>query len=165
MHRAVLLFLLLLLTRYSYGQNQEQWQENYPNHVGEIAFDEKNDEADFKVADTLALFTKPRIEGEKPAIVKYFKERYQSRGFEKVNRYVTIRFYVSKAGKAGKFRMQAMNFDYQATACDEQCCEQILQLTKQFRGWKPIEHEGKAYGYYCYLSFKIVNGTLKELMP
>lgn len=165
MYRQLLLLIALLTTLYSCGQNQEKGQNKYSNHVGEIAFDENIDDPDFKVADTLAIFTKPRYEGDKPAIVNHFKEKYNSDGFEKINGYVTIRFYVNKEGEAGKFRIQTMNFEYQPIEFDKKFCDQILKLTKELNGWKPIQYEGKTYGYYCYLSFKIVNGEIKEIMP
>ena len=166
MNRTLLLILTTLLTTLcACGQTQEVKDDKYSNQVGEIVFDEKMDDPAFKVADTLEIFAKPRYEGEKPTIVRYFTENYKNGGFEKVNGYVIIRFYVNDEGKAGKFRMQTMDFDYQPVEFDKKFCDQILQHTKNFNGWNQIQYEGKSYGYYCYLSFKIVNGEIKEIMP
>lgn len=161
----ILLLTTLLTTFYSCKQTQEIKHHKYSNQVGEIAFVEKIDDPAFKVADTLAIFAKPRYIGEKPAIVNHFKEEYKSVGFAKVNGYIIIRLYVNNEGKAGLFRVQAMDFEYQPIEFDEKLCDKILQLTKELNGWKAIQYEGKSYGYYCYLSFKIVNAEITAIMP
>jgi len=161
----VLTTILILTTFFSCKQTQEIKPEKYSNQVGEIVFDEKIDDPAFKVADTLPIFAKPRYEGEKPAIIKYFAENYESKGFEKTNGYVTIRLYINNEGMEGKFRMQTMDFEYQPVELNKKFCNHILLLTKNYKGWNAIQYEDKSLGYYCYLSFKIINGEIKEIMP
>jgi len=42
---------------------------------------------------------------------------------------------------------------------------QLLSLTKELDGWLVGEMEGKKYDYYQYLTFKMENGKLIEIMP
>lgn len=163
--KRIFLIITLLAAFYSCGRTQENRHEEYPNQVGEITFDEKIDDPAFKASDSFANFTKPRYNGEKPAIVNYFKEKYNSQGFEKINGYVTIRFFVNKEGKSGKFRMETMDFDYRETEFDKKFTNKILQLTKELKDWKPLQYEEVYYSYYSYLNFKIINGEIKEITP
>ena len=43
--------------------------------------------------------------------------------------------------------------------------EQLLNITKSLDGWVIGKHEGKAYDYYQYLTFKIEDGELIEILP
>lgn len=163
--RRQILITTLLTFLYLMNKAQDNSPQPYSKEVGEIVFDKKIDDPSFNTSDTLILFVKPRIEGEKPAIIKYFKEKYKSKGFENVNGYFTIRFFVNAEGKTGKFRIQTMDFSYQPKEFDQKLSDQILLLTKEFKGWQPRQFKVRKYGYYTYLNFKIINGLIKEITP
>ena len=135
--------------------------------VGMILFDERYDNPAFKTTDTLRLyaFRKPIFNGGKPAIINYFKEHYKSSGDKNANGYVTIKFFVNNDGKAGKFRIQTMDFGYQPAVLPGNVATHLFCLTREMRGWKPIEYQGNGYGYYCYLNFKIIKGEISEITP
>jgi len=43
--------------------------------------------------------------------------------------------------------------------------QQILTLTKELNKWKPLGYKGNMYDYHQYLSFKILNGNIKDITP
>ncbi len=142
-----------------------QWDSLIP--VGTIAYDAHYDNPAFKVTDTLQVFgiRKPIYKGGKPVLISYFKERYKNGRDSTENGYVVVHFFVNDKGKAGKFRIQIMDFDYQPIRFVDNLETQIFCLTKQMSGWQSIKYGEKNFGYYCYLNFKIINGQIEDIMP
>lgn len=162
--KQLLVMMLFLTTAYSCSNSQEVTSSEYLNHVGEIAFDAILDDPEFKESDTLILFLKPGYKGEKPAIVSHFQEKFKSDGFENASGYITIGFLINDEGKAGRFRIKSMGFNYKPKEFDKKLTDQILQLTKELKAWRILEYNGKRYDYYTHLSFKLVNGEIKQIL-
>ena len=171
-----LLLLLLSLTLSCVSQRQEPAQEekkdtlSYPNHVGDSEFDKQLDDPSFKVCSEgftrqYYSFGTDVYEGEKPALVHFFRQSYKGNAFGDQTGYVTIRFIVNCQGRTGRFRVQEMDLNYQPKAFNRKLTDQLLRLTKELDGWKPAQEEGKFYDYYYYLSFQIVNGQITAIMP
>ena len=78
---------------------------------------------------------------------------------------IRIRFIVNCKGETGRFRVLAMNPDYQEKAFDESITSQLLTITKGLNGWKPKEFRGTVYDYYQYLIFKIQDGKIVKILP
>lgn len=166
-----LLPLFIILTAlYACAQTQEQ-QNNYPLQVGDIYFDAKIDDPTFKLCDETRVFQYYNFEnglqykGEKVKIIEHFAAGFKSSGTENESGFLTIRFIVNCNGQTGRFRVLGMDDDYQEKAFSESLTNQLLNLTKQLDGWIVGEHKGKTYDYYQYLTFKIENGKLIEIMP
>jgi hypothetical protein len=163
------LIFILITTLYSCRQPPDN-KASYPLHVGDIYFDSTIDDPDFKLCDENRVFQYYNFgkglqyHGEKIKINEHFngliaKEQKDESGF------LTIRFIVNCQGKTGRYRVQGMNNDYKEKAFNKNLTSQLLSLTKQLDGWVVGEYEGKAYDYYQYLTFKIENGKLIEIMP
>ncbi len=144
---------------------------NYPRHVGDIAFDAGRDDATFRLCDENRAkqyynFQKGLMfKGEKDDLDRYFKEHFQVQKKKKETGYITIRFVVNCEGKTGMFRVKGIDFDYKMKQFDSKMIEQLLLLTQKLDGWMIGEIDGKVYDYYQYLTFKIENGQLIEIMP
>jgi len=161
------LFLILVFTYSCQNQSEENI---YPLHVGDIAFDEHLDDPDFFICNEKRIpqyyaFDISPYKGEKPQIAEYFQEKYSSTGLENENGYLTIRFIVNCEGKSGRFRKQEMGLDYLENKFDVRLSEQLFTLTQQLDGWNDIIHKGQRYDYYRYITFKIIDGKIKEILP
>ncbi|NML68728.1 hypothetical protein HHL23_02810 [Chryseobacterium sp. RP-3-3] len=144
----------------------------YPATVGDIEFDEKLDDPAFKKCNPEKLFTLQYYQGskefaykgEKIAIIeKLEKEKISSES--KTNGYITVRFLVNCEGKTGLFRVQQMNADLRETIINKELGERLLRFTKSLDGWIPKEIKGFKIGYYQYLTYKIENGKVSEVLP
>jgi hypothetical protein len=168
--RRLIIIPALLSALYSCGQEQKTHEE-YPLQVGDIYFNPKIDNPDFKVCDDDRVFQYYNLgkglqyKGEKSAITKYFKVGLNSKGLKEDTGYITIRFIVNCKGEIGRFRVQEMDNDFNEKEFSVDFKKQLLNLTKQMSGWMVGEYEGKAYDYYQYLTFKIDSGNLVEIMP
>lgn len=172
MIKAIYLFALFSFALVSC--QTEKNAKKYPGTVGDIEFDKKLDDPDFKKCGTgkLASFSLQYYQGkegfsykgEKIAIVeKLKKENIYSE--KKINGYITVRFLVNCEGKAGLFRVQHMSSDLKDIALDEELENKLLQFTKSLDGWMPKEIKGLKVDYYQYLTYKIENGKVSEVLP
>lgn len=168
--RQLFLILILLTPLYLCGQIPEK-KIDYPLQVGDIYFDSKIDDPNFKLCDEDRVFQYYNFgkglqySGEKIKINQHFKDGLKAKEQKDESGFLTIRFVVNCHGKTGRFRIQGMNNDYKEKTFNENLTSQLLSLTRQLDGWIVGEYEGKTYDYYQYLTFKIENGKLIEVMP
>ncbi|GEN71755.1 MULTISPECIES: hypothetical protein [Chryseobacterium] len=58
-----------------------------------------------------------------------------------------------------------MNTDLKETGPDKELEDRLLRFTKSLDGWMPKEKKGFKAGYYQYLTYKIENGKVSEVLP
>ncbi|MFZ1807082.1 MAG: hypothetical protein WAU36_07675 [Cyclobacteriaceae bacterium] len=143
----------------------------YPNQVGDISFDSKVDDPNFKICNSDRVlqyyhFGKGlQYKGEKSKINELFKDGYKNTERQGETGFVTIRFIVNCEGKTGWYRIQAMDKAYKAREFNEKLVDELLELTKKLDGWViGVDHQNRV-DYYQYLTFKLTNGQLIEIMP
>ncbi len=140
--------------------------------VGDIDFDPQKDDINFKICDKNASSSFQyyndskgfQYKGEKLAIEEKLKS-LKIQGNENSNGYITVRFLVNCEGKAGLFRIQAMNFDYKEVTVDKNLEAQLLDFTKSLNGWIVKEINNKKIDYYQYITYKIEYGKVSEILP
>lgn len=170
--KAVYLFTLFSFALFSC--QAEKKTGKYPDTVGDIAFDEKLDEAGFKKCGagkdrpfSFQYYHGPKMfgyKGEKIAVVEKLKKEYIY-SEKKVSGYITVRFLVNCEGKTGLFRLKHMNSDLKDVSLDEELENKLLEFTKSLNGWMPKEIEGLKVDYYQYLTYKIEDGKVSEVLP
>ena len=144
---------------------------NYPERTGDISFDERLDKKDFRLCYEKYVFQYFNnsegltYEGEKWAILQAFSEKYKPEGMSKESGFVRIRFIVNCKGETDRFRILASDENLQEKVFDKAITDQLLQISKELKGWKPKKFNGVLYDYYQYLIFKIENGQIKEILP
>jgi hypothetical protein len=162
---------LLLLFSYSCNHAQSDAENKYSNHVGDIALDEQLDEPGYVICYPDFVFqyynfaNGVQFEGEKSKIIEHFQKGFKPIAGCKEYGYVTIRFIVNCKGKTGRFRVSEMNMDYEEIKFNDQLVHQLLDLTRQLQGWKVGIYNNQERDYYQYLTFKIEEGIIKEILP
>ena len=163
----VVFFVIAFVALNACRQKNDQ---QYPDQVGDIAFDEKVDDAAFKVCDEKAVYQYynygqgVEYDGEKPAIRAKFSNMDGSSVGE--FGYITIRFIVNCEGKIGRFRTQQMDTSYVERKFDNEFVGELVSRTKSLDGWAiKRNEEKKPIDYYQYLTFKIENGVVTEILP
>jgi hypothetical protein len=165
-------FFISFIALSSCAQSQKK-ESNYPLQVGDIYFDARIDDPNFKVCDESQVFQYYNFgkglnyKGEKIKINEHFKTHFKSDNTITDSGYLTIRFIVNCKGETGRFRLLGMDTEYKEKVFNESLSSQLLQLTKQLDGWIVGEFEGERipFDYYQYLTFKLENGKLIEIMP
>ena len=164
------LALIFLLTSICSCSQTISHKPNYPLHVGDSEFNEKLDDPNFQACNPDSIFQYYNFgkglqyKGEKIKIEEHFSQLKTAKPNTQSG-FITIRFIVNCKGKTGRYRVQEMDSLYAEKKFSEEFTAGYLRLTKQLNGWEVGQLEGKAYDYYQYLTFKIENGQLKEIMP
>jgi hypothetical protein len=154
--RQVILICILLTTLYSCGQTQEK-KVNYPLQVGDIYFNSKIDDPNFKLCDEDRVFQYYNFgkgllyKGEKIKLNEHFRDALKTKEQKDESGFLTIRFIVNCQGETGRYRVQGMDNDYKEKTFNENLTTQLLNLTKQLDDWIVGEYEGKVYDYYQYM--------------
>lgn len=58
-----------------------------------------------------------------------------------------------------------MNAGLKEVVLDKDLGDKLLRFTKSLDGWIPKEIKGLKIGYYQYLTYKIENGKVSEVLP
>ncbi|MFC4381715.1 hypothetical protein [Chryseobacterium bernardetii] len=58
-----------------------------------------------------------------------------------------------------------MNSELKDIALDQELENKLLNFTKSLNGWMPKEIEGLKVDYYQYLTYKIEDGKVSEVLP
>lgn len=163
----VLCLPILLLYGCTFAQQQSP---DLVNVVGEIFHDETVDDQGFKLCHNQTsiiqyyAFDEKTFEGEKSAIDEHFFQHYRPVNNNESG-LVRIRFVVNCEGNTGRFRMLSMGTNYERMTFSREITDQLMSLTKDLDGWKPMEARETKRDYYQYLIFKIRAGALIEIMP
>ena len=165
MKRTIFIIVSILITSCS--------QNEYKN-VGDIPFDKKIDDINFKICDESNIKqyyvrkssdTPPNYKDEKRGLEKAILNKYNFPKTEKENGYVTIRFIVNCNGKTGRFRIEEMNFTYQSKKFDSKISSQLFEIVRNLNEWVPRKDKNTEYDFYQYLTFKIENGQIIKVLP
>lgn len=148
--------------------------ENSYKDVGDIAFDQAMDDENFKLCNERNIKqyyvrwssdVPAGYKGEKRTFEEIIWKKYEYPVSKEQNGYVTIRFIVNCEGKSGRFRIEAMDFDYQPFQFDAKITEQLLEAVKGLNDWIPVRRKEKSYDFYQYLTFKIKDGQIIKVLP
>ncbi|WP_282030953.1 hypothetical protein [Winogradskyella eximia] len=167
----LILFLLLVTALFFSCKDERISKAKYLRHVGDSQQDSLIDHPDFKICFENHIFQYfnfsdgPQYIGEKPALVKIFKQNYKPLTDNTQNGLVRIRFIVNCEGKAGRFRVMQADSDYKETRFNDKITTQLLELTKGISQWEIVYKENQPIDYYAYLIFKIKDGNISEILP
>ena len=161
--------ILLLFANSTIAQSSEN---QHTNNVGDIKFDPKIDDPNFKICNKNESFQYYNFskgfqyKGEKYEILKIWDEKYSKvESCSKENGYITVKFLINCEGKTGLFRIQEMDEYYNESLFNKELVYDIFSFVKNLDGWIINTYEGKTVDYYQYLTFKIENGKVKEILP
>jgi hypothetical protein len=127
-------------------EKKAQEKKEYLRNVGDIEYNDKIDEIDFKVCNgddiILQYFNLgkgPVYSGEKSKILNVFKSKYKPLINKDQNGLIRIRFVVNCEGKSGRFRVLQSDFNYQAIEFDKRIVNQLTDITKGIENWEVLQ--------------------------
>lgn len=163
-------FFILFFFSLLFNCQTEKTESKYPYQVGDIEFDAKLDDPNFKVCNYPKVYQYYNFgdgfdyDGEKMTIIEEL-EKLNLKDSDSKSGYITIRFIVNCEGKSGWFRLAEMDSNYQVIKFDSKFSASLLDFTKNLKGWKTKVAKEKNVDYYQYLTFKIKDGKVSEILP
>lgn len=170
MHR-ILIITLLAPINLLFCQETNSIKTEYPDYIGDIAFDKETDMEEFELCSSKRIYQYFNnsggfeYEGEKLSIEKVFAERYKSNIIKNETGLIRIRFVVNCDGETDRFRLISVDNNYHKKVFHQSITSQLLHITQNLKGWKKKIYKGKVINYYQYLTFKIEDGQIKEILP
>lgn len=79
--------------------------------------------------------------------------------------YLTFRFVVNCKGEAGWFVLEQAGLDYRKKVFDQQTIRHLSGIVAGLKAWHPTVFRGKPQDAYCYLTFKLKDGEIVDLLP
>lgn len=162
--------LLVILSLCSCNlRNEEQLKSKVQEHIGLIKYDPKIDTLAFETCHEDQIYPYfhhhgVSFKGEKPQMVREYKALFRPPK-KKENGYITIRFIVNCKGEAGRFRLVQMDSNYNPNSFSEELSIQLLNITKSLKGWDVLSVEDVEYDYIRYVTFKVRNSEIIEILP
>ncbi|NNE26341.1 MAG: hypothetical protein HKN09_05820 [Saprospiraceae bacterium] len=90
---------------------------------------------------------------------------YNNFGNTSITGYITIRFLINCQGEVGRFEIKSLGTDYKKKKLDIRVEQHLVDAIKELRDWKPIVFNDDNYDSFYHLTFKIINGELKAILP
>lgn len=78
---------------------------------------------------------------------------------------LTFRFVINCQGEAGWFITEQADFEYQQKTFPAKTVQHLYGIIAELDQWRPCKIRGKTYDSYYYLTFKIEDGVIIELLP
>lgn len=99
---------------------------------------------------------------------KKFRERlaqqYKPENFSDSG-YLNYRFLVNCDGNPGWFEIIQMDLNLKEKQLDPNMVKALLTFTSNPENWNSLEIEDTAINYYMYVSYRIENGKVTEVIP
>ena len=165
------LLIALFVFGYFYIQNKSPInKEKFPHHIGYINMEKAllNDvyelcgngniyKTHHGAPDDAFEVSKKRF--RETILSEYKNENYADSG------YLNFRFLVNCEGNAGWFEIVEMNLDLVETDLNDQMVNQLFKLTSNTKHWKILMLKEVPRNYYMYISYRIENGEIIEILP
>ncbi len=90
---------------------------------------------------------------------KYVNKNYDDAG------YLNFRFIVNCKGEAGAYVIHENDLDLKSKKFNADLVNQLLNITVSLKKWKPNFLRGNERDSYMYISYRIENGEITEILP
>ncbi len=106
-----------------------------------------------------ATYSKGKNKLKEFIIKNYDKRSYSDSG------YLNIHFVINCKGETGRYKVYENNLDLEPYRFNNDLKDQLLELTRKLRPWNPNIIRGERVDSYIYISYKIKNGEIIEILP
>lgn len=169
---ALLLFGVIsfaTLYYFAYGKFEVDTQK-FPHYVGYINKEKALLNDVYELCDKGALYKvhhgapEDAFEGSKKQFRNYIITHYENKSYNDSG-YLNFRFLVNCEGNAGWFEIIEMNLQLEETKLNQNMVQQLFKLTSNPENWAVFTYDGQPRNYYMYISYRIENGEILEILP
>lgn len=166
----LLIFISFIV--YSYYEDWGRFsadEQKYPQNVEYIDPDKALYSQGFEICneDRIAQYYNPEratyVKG-KNGLRKFILSNYENKGYSDSG-YLNIRFVINCKGETGRYIIHENDLDLEPTQLDSNMVGQLFELTLQLDKWNPVFYREKNWDSYMYISYRIENGEIIEILP
>jgi len=100
----------------------------------------------------------------KKGLRKYILDNYRNNSYTDSG-YLTVRFVINCKGKTGRYVIHENDLDLIPKKFNEELKDQLFELTTDLDQWNPNVIRGNKVDSYMYISYRIENGEIIEILP
>lgn len=94
----------------------------------------------------------------------YINLNYENRNYSDSG-YLNIRFIINCEGKSGRFIIHENDLNLEPKQFNKELKQQLFNLITEIKQWNPIFLYEENRDSYMYVSFRIENGKITEIIP
>lgn len=94
----------------------------------------------------------------------YINSNYENRNYSDSG-YLNIRFIINCEGKSGRFIIHENDLNFEPKKFNKDLVNQLFKLTSELKQWNPIFVNEENRDSYMYVSYRIENGKITEIIP
>lgn len=100
----------------------------------------------------------------KNALRKFILENFNTNDYTDSG-YLNIRFVINCKGETGRYVLHENDLNLVPKRFDPKLKEQLLKLTVALKNWNPNVINGNKVDSYMYISYRIEDGKITEIIP
>ncbi|WP_103069808.1 hypothetical protein [Aquimarina sediminis] len=167
-----ILFLTLFIFIISYSCREKNYSaKKYINYIGYLDPNTTISSTSFalcgtgKIEGTHHGLPKLAYKPNKGIFDKTIRSKYQNNEYTDSG-YLNFRFVINCKGEIGRVEIIQMNIDLEETELNSEMIDQLYQLTSESENWNGYTtKDQKPIDYYMYVSYKIIDGEITEILP
>lgn len=109
--------------------------------------------------------TDVHYKGGKYALWKAIRPQLDPTQLEGASGYLTFRFVINCSGETGRFILETAGLDFQPNSFPKAATDHLGAITASLTEWEPAIHRREPADAYAYLTYKLKDGELVELLP
>ena len=94
---------------------------------------------------------------------KFINKKY-SRKYDESG-YLTYRFIINCEGKAGGFQIIENDLEYEPKTFSDSIKSEFLNMVEQLDEWSPCVIDSVSRDSFMYISFRLEDGNIAEILP
>ncbi|WP_436514687.1 hypothetical protein [Ekhidna sp. To15] len=104
------------------------------------------------------------IHGKRALLDTVYNNLDESKMLEQ-NGMLVFRFVVNCEGKPGRFTVDGYDFMYQPIKFEQETIDHLYGILRMLEDWRPVVINDEARDAYFYITFKIDNGKITDILP
>ena len=144
--------------------------DKYPHYVGYINQETAALNDVYSLCNAEAIYhmhhgaAEEGYAGNKKQFRDFILKNYKNENYTD-SRYLNFRFLVTCEGNSGWFETIQVDTAYAETQFSKELTSQLLELTAMPQNWNIISFDDGPVDYYMYVSYKLENGEIAEILP
>ena len=106
-----------------------------------------------------------RYPGGKKALWKIILPQIDKKLLHGESGYLNFRFVINCNGESGRFITEESSLDFAKKKFNQETVDHLYNIVKNLKGWQPPFIREKYHDTYNYLTFKLKDGEIIELLP
>ena len=159
---------LYLFAWYTFNEKYIPSQNKYEHRIAYIDSTNSLLSKDFKTCNDYIYDyynpKRPTYITEKNGLRKFILENYKNKNYTDSG-YLNIRFVINCKGETGRYVIHENDLNLIPQNFTKELKEQLFNLTTQLNEWNPNIIRDKKVDSYMYISYRIENGKITEILP